>query len=244
MVSYASLREDDAVLEIGAGLGLLTERLAEKAGRVIAVEVDSRLVRMLESRLSNRRNVTILQGDILKAVVPSFDKVVSTPPYSISSPFLFWLLGRNFKEAVLAFQEEFARRLAATPGSDDYGRLTVTTYYRAEVELLDHVPKEVFWPPPKVDSTIVRLTPRKPPFSVIDEEVFFELVRALFSQKNRKMKNAVLPFFSEFGVQKGKVSELVGGLPFRDRRPRELSPEEIGLAANEVVGSMRRLSLL
>lgn len=243
MVSHASLGEGDTVLEVGAGLGFLTERLAEKAKQVIAVEIDPKMLRVLEDRLSSYDNVSVLHGDIMKLVVPSFDKAVSTPPYSISSPLLFWLLDRSFKQAVLAFQEEFARRLAASEGSEDYGRLTVATYYRAEVELLDHIPRESFWPPPRVDSMVVRLTPREPPFSVKDEEVFFEIVRAIFTQKNKKLRNAIMPFFSSYRMPKRRSLEISDALPFHNKRPRELSPEQIGKVSNEIFEKLRKLNI-
>lgn len=137
IVSYASLNKKDTVLEIGAGLGSLTEHLAEKAGKVIAIEVDPRLMQILREMMRNRVNVALIEGDVLKLSIQGFEKVVSTPPYSISSPILFWLLETKYELAVLSFQEEFAKRLAAQVGSSEYGRLTVTTYYHSEVELLD-----------------------------------------------------------------------------------------------------------
>ena len=243
MVSCASLSEEDTVLEVGAGLGFLTARLAEKAKQVIAVEIDPMLVKVLEDRLSSYRNVYVLHGDIMNLVVPCFDKVVSTPPYFLSSPLLFWLLDKSFKQGVLAFQEEFARRLAAPVGSEDYGRLTVTTYYRAEVDLLDLVPRESFWPPPKVDSMIVRLRPRDPSFFVEDEEVFFEIVRAIFTQRNRKLRNAITPFFSKYRVPKEMSLEVSDALPFHSKRPRELSPEQIGKVSDEIFERLRKLDL-
>ena len=233
MISYAYLSKKDAVLEIGAGLGFLTEQLAEKAGRVIAVEVDSRLARVLRERLRNRANVSLAEGDILKLNLQEFQKVVSTPPYSISSPLLFWLLERKFELAVLAFQEEFAQRLVAQVGSGDYGRLTVAVYCRAEVELLDLIPKERFWPSPDVDSRIVRLKPKKPPFRIDDEDFFYEVVRVIFAQKNKKLRNAAVPLLGKLGVPKTEVLRMADALPFHNRRPRELAPEEIGLLANE-----------
>ncbi|RJS92812.1 ribosomal RNA small subunit methyltransferase A [Candidatus Bathyarchaeota archaeon] len=244
MVAYAHLNEEDTVLEIGAGLGFLTEKLAEKAERVIAVEIDDKLVRVLRKRLRAWDNVTILHGDIMKVNLPDFNKVVSTPPYSISSPLQFWLLDRSFNEAILSFQEEFARRLTAPVKSKDYGRLTGTTYYRADVEVLDVIPKESFWPPPKVDSLIVRLKPRKPPFKVIDEEIFFDVVRAIFTQKNKKIRNAIIPFFSRFRLSSKEAKKIADSLPFHDKRPRGLSPEEIGLIADEIVRKLQKIGLL
>ena len=127
MISYASVTEDDVVLEVGAGLGFLTQLLSHECKRVIAVEVDPKLITILREQLHGLQNVDLTEGDILKVSVPSFNKVVSTPPYSISSPLLFLLLERKFECAVLTFQKEFAERLAAYVGSKDYGRLTVTT---------------------------------------------------------------------------------------------------------------------
>ena len=244
MISYACISGRDVVLEVGAGLGFLTERLAENAARVIAVEIDGRLVKALRKRLRGYSNITILHGDILKIDIPHFNKVVSTPPYSISSPLQFWLLNKPFEEAILSFQEEFAKRLTAPVGSKDYGRLTVTTYYRADVEILDGVPKESFWPSPKVDSLIVRLKPKYPPFRVEDEKIFLDVVRAIFTQKNRKLKNALLPFFGRFRLSKKEAVKLAERLPFHDKRPRELYPEEIGLIANEITRELRKAGLL
>lgn len=233
ITSYASLSKGDTVLEIGAGTGSLTEYLVKEAGNVVAVEVDPALMQVLKHKFGGRVNVTLIEGDVLKLKVQGFNKVVSTPPYSISSPILFWILETRFELAVLAFQEEFARRLAATAGSSDYGRLTVTAYYRSEVELLDVIPKDCFWPPPEVDSRIVRLRPRKPPFKVDDEGFFYKFVRVIFQQKNKKLRNAILPLLGNRCIQKTRALELADTLPFHARRPRELAPEEIGLVANE-----------
>ncbi|MBS7614382.1 ribosomal RNA small subunit methyltransferase A [Candidatus Bathyarchaeota archaeon] len=240
MVACASLCQEDVVLEIGAGLGFLTERLAEIAGKVVAVEVDPRLTQILRNRLKDFANVSLVEGDILKIDVRGFNKVVSTPPYSISSPLLFWLLEKGFELSVLAFQEEFAQRLAAPVGSRDYGRLTVSVYCHAEVELLDLIPKECFWPMPEVDSRIVRLRPKKPPFKVDNQGFFDELVKAVFSQKNRKVRNALSPLLSRLGIPKTEAVEMADALPFCDRRPRELAPEEIGLLANEALKVLRQ----
>lgn len=243
MVSYASLSAEDIVLEVGAGLGFLTERLAEKAKQVIAVEIDPKLVEILKDRLGNYGNICVLHRDIMKLVGPGFDKVVSTPPYSISSPLLFWLLEKRFGQGILAFQEEFARRLAAPVGSEDYSRLTITTYYRAKVELLDLIPRESFWPPPKVDSMIVRLKPREPPFFVEDEEAFFEIVRAIFTQRNKKLRNAIIPLLSKCKIHKRRSVEIGNALSFRDKRPRELSPEQIGKVSNEIFETLCKLNI-
>jgi 16S rRNA (adenine1518-N6/adenine1519-N6)-dimethyltransferase len=232
ITSYGTLTSSDVVLEVGAGFGFLTQYLAHKAGCVVAVEVDPRLVRALPSQLVGFSNIELVEGNVLKVPVPAFNKVVSNPPFSISSPLLFWLLERRFECAVLTFQEEFARRLGAQAGSKGYGRLTVSTYYHADVELLDAVPKESFYPTPDVNAIIVRLTPKKsPPFKLKDKRMFDRVVRTLFSQRNRKVRKAAAPLFNkhQMGVAASPKSD---NLPFKDRRVRDLSPEDFGVLAN------------
>ncbi len=234
LISYASLSREDVVLEAGAGLGALTKLLSQECKTVLAVEVDAKLIEILGEELKGFENVVLIEGDILNVSIPSFNKVVSTPPYSISSPLLFRLLERDFECAVLTFQEELAERLVARVGSKDYGRLTVSTYYHAEVELLDRVSREMFYPQPDVDSRIVHLKPREPPFPVKDEAAFFELVRTLFTQRNKKMRNAIIPFLRKRGMSGEEAKKLADCLPFHDRRVRRLAPEDFGLLANEI----------
>jgi len=235
VIAYADTSNDDVVLEVGAGLGFLTRLLSPRCKQVIAVEVDPKLIAILRKQLSNLHNIELIEGDVLTASIPPFNKVISTPPYSISSPLLFWLLEKPFKLAVLAFQEEFARRLTAEVGSKDYSRLTVGTYYRAEAELLDSVPKSSFYPPPDVDSIIVRLKPRPAPFKVNDEKVFFELVQMVFTQRNKKFRSAVLPFLIKHGLGKREAQLLADKLTFHDKRVRELASEDLGALTNEIL---------
>jgi 16S rRNA (adenine1518-N6/adenine1519-N6)-dimethyltransferase len=172
----------------------------------------------------------LIEGDVLRATIPTFNRVVSNPPFHISSPILFWLLRRSFECAVLTFQKEFAERLVAVLGSKEYSRLTVETYYRAEAELLEIVPKEAFYPAPDVDACIVRLKPRKTrPFYVKNEEMFHELVRTLFTQRNRKVRNAIAGFIRKLGKEK----EVADSILFHNKRVRELAPEDFGAIANE-----------
>ena len=234
LVSYASLTEDDTVLEVGAGLGFLTQLLSSKCKKVVAVEVDPQLVSFLRKQLRSLQNVDLIEGDILKVSLPPFSKVVSAPPYSISSPLLFRLLEQKFDWAVLIFQKEFAERLAASVGSKDYGRLTVTVYYRADVELLDVVPRTMFYPPPDVDSMMVRLKPRSPPFHVDDEETFFELVRTLFTQRNKKVRNGLISFLHQHEITGKEAVALADSTIYSEKRVRELAPEDFGMLANEL----------
>jgi len=236
MIAYAALNNKDVVLEVGAGLGFLTRLLSQRCKKVVAVEIDPKLIQALRKQLQDIENIELIDGDVLKASIPPFNKVVSTPPYSISSSLLFWLLERPFDLAILTFQKEFAERLAAPVGSKDYSRLTVTTYYWADAELLDYVPRTAFYPSPDVDSLVVRLKPKpKPPFKVRDKQAFFELVQAVFTQRNKKLRNAILLFFQKRGIAKEKAQELADSLTFYDKRVRELAPEDFGALANEII---------
>jgi len=234
MCAYASLCRDDVVLDIGAGLGFLTRALAEACKSVLAVELDKKLVMALREQFSNAPTVRIIEGDVLKVPIPEFNKIVSIPPYGISSRLLLWLFKKDFDCAVLVLQKEFASRLVADVGSDNYGWLTVFTYYYVNVELLDDVPKCMFYPPPTVDSIIVRFKPRKPPpFKLKNEELFKHVVQSLFTQRNRKVKNAIQPILkSAFETTAEKAVGLAEVLPFRERRVRELAPEDFGVLAN------------
>ena len=234
LVSHASLTEDDVVLEVGPGFGFLTQFLSNNCKKVIAVEVDPQLVSFLRTQLHSLKNIELIEGDILKVSLPPFNKVVSAPPYSISSPLIFRLLEQEFDGAVLILQKEFAERLAASVGTKDYGRLTVNVYYRAEVELLDIVPRTMFHPTPDVDSMMVRLKPRAPPFIVDDEETFFELVRTLFTQRNKKVRNGLISFLDQHGLTGKELVTLADSTIYSTKRVRELAPEDFGILANEL----------
>ncbi len=233
--SYAELKASDIVLEIGAGLGFLTQLLARKASKVIAVESDPRLIRVLQDELAEFHNVDLVEGDILQVTAPPFNKVVANPPFSISSPILFWLLKKTFDRTVLTLQKEYAIRLNAAVGSREYSRLTVSVYRHANAELLDIVPKEAFYPSPQIDVQIVRLVPHKePPFEIKDEEIFDNTVRVLFTQRNRKVRTVVKRFFHR--RISGDIDEAGGQLStsLLARRVRELTPQDFEMLANEL----------
>ena len=195
LCDYASLTKVDVVLDVGAGFGFLTRFLANKCKGVLAVEKDLRVASVLREQLRGLANVRVIRGDVLKVAVPSFNKGVSIPPYQISSRLLLWFFDRGFDQAVLILQKEFADRLVAAVGSGDYGWLTVVTCHNADVRLLDVVPKSMFYPPPEVDSVVVRLIPwTKAPFEVNDEAFFRRIAKWLFTLRNKKLSNALVPF--------------------------------------------------
>ncbi|MFQ5800174.1 MAG: 16S rRNA (adenine(1518)-N(6)/adenine(1519)-N(6))-dimethyltransferase RsmA [Candidatus Hydrothermarchaeales archaeon] len=223
-VEAAHIKSSDVVLEVGPGLGALTEHLLKKGCRVIAIEKDPSFVKVLKDRFISK-DLEIINADVLKMDLPEFDVVVSNIPYVISSPLTFKLLKHGFSRGVLTYQEEFAARLVAKPGGPDYSRLSVAAYYYTETEILETIPPHAFYPQPKVRSAVVRLTPRPPTFEV-DEDRFFRLVRGMFTVKRKTVKNAILIAKKVAGVEidKNKVpGELL------EKRVFELSPKEIAL---------------
>lgn len=232
-VELASLREGETVLEIGPGIGNLTDEILKYGVKLVAVEQDPGFCAFLRRRFGDR--VQLIQADAVRAFLPSFDKVVSNLPYKISSPITFKLLDIGFESAVLMLQKEFAERMVAKHGTPEYGRLTVGVYYRAECEISMGVSKSSFWPQPKVESCVVKLTPRPPPFKVRDEQAFFKVTQALFSHRRKKASNCLEtdPSVREY-VTVG-MKDALKSLPYASERPQELSPEMIGELADALL---------
>ncbi|XP_042893032.1 probable dimethyladenosine transferase [Penaeus japonicus] len=194
MVERAALKSTDTVLEVGPGTGNMTVKLLEKAKRVIACEVDARMVAELHKRFLNtpyHSKLDIRIGDVLKADLPPFDVCVANLPYQISSPFVFKLLLHRpiFKCAILMFQQEFAQRLVAKPGHKLYCRLTVNTQLLAKVDHIMKVGKNNFRPPPKVESSVVRIEPKNP-VPKINFSEWDGLLRIAFVRKNKTLASA------------------------------------------------------
>ena len=216
----------DTVLEPGPGHGTLTRILVKKAGSVIAVEKDPVLVRELREVFRDQPNLTIVDGDILKMdeSLPSFNKLVSTPPYYISSKLTLFLTRKSFDVAAVVFQKEFGDRLLAEPGTADYGRLTVMARRKLNVERIRIISRNAFHPRPKVDSTLLRFTPKR--VAEIDEQLFEEMVRGIFTQRRRLLKGALSHFLAlKFGRETGKV--LVGRMKIPDARVYQLSIDQL-----------------
>ena len=200
---------DDAFLEIGSGRGALTLPLAERAGRVIAVELDRDLAANLAARAP--ANVRLVQSDFLDVNLPQLlqdeqrpVRVVGNLPYNVASPILFRLLaaaedGRLLGEATLMLQREVADRLLAEPGVADYGAMSIQVQLRADVERILNLPPGAFRPPPKVHSTVVRLRFRPPRFEVGTLDAFERVVRGIFLQRRKTLANALKPVAASFG---------------------------------------------
>ena len=242
-IDHAELTKKETVLEIGSGLGALTFKLAERAGKVIAIEKDSRMFSFLKSKIPS--NIELINADVLEIELPKFDVVVSNLPYQISSPVTFKLLNLRFRKAILMFQKEFAQRMVAKSGGKGYSRLSVNVYYRAEARILEFVSRNAFYPVPEVDSAIVELVPRQPPFQVINEKTFYNVVDTLFGHRRKKIKNALVNLVSEEmretrKFSKSSLKEIIQGLRYGDQRVEKLSPEKIGKLADDLFLSLNR----
>jgi 16S rRNA (adenine1518-N6/adenine1519-N6)-dimethyltransferase len=195
------LRSDDVVLEIGAGPGNMTALLAEAAGKVIAVELDSRWAAALREKFAGNDRVAVLEADILKVAIDKMAresgreriKVFGNLPYYITSPCLLHLFRYHaaIEEIVVMVQREVAERMVAEPGAADYGLLSVTCRYYAQPELLFTIPPSAFRHPPQVDSALVRMTvaSQRDELGIQDEEQFWKWMRAAFAQKRKTLVN-------------------------------------------------------
>ena len=236
LCSYADLASSDVVLDAGAGFGFLSRFLSKKCKMVIAVEKDRQVAEVLREQTKGIGNMIVVEGDVLKATLPEFNKVIAIPPYYLSSHLITWLFEHSFDCAVLILQKEFSHRLIAPVGSEDYGWLTVLSNQSAKVELLDAVPKEMFYPQPEIDSVILSLKPlSKTPFEVKDAMFFKQMVKWLFTQRNKKLGKAFAPFLkSTLNLSKQDAEKLALTLPYHDKRARELQPKDFGELANVI----------
>lgn len=202
IVGYADLTKESAAIEIGPGIGALTEHLARAAGKVVSFEIDQRLLPVLEDTLSPYSNVKIVHSDVLKADVANIIKeelahykdimVVANLPYYVTTPILLKLITENLpiRGMVVMMQKEVADRISATPGTKAYGSLSIAVQYYMNAEVVMTVPKTVFMPQPNVDSAVLRLTRREElPVRVIDESFLFEVVRSSFAQRRKTILN-------------------------------------------------------
>jgi 16S rRNA (adenine1518-N6/adenine1519-N6)-dimethyltransferase len=226
IIEYGKLTIADTVLEIGAGYGNLTAKLAKMAGKVIAIEVDPELA----PSIKKAGNIEVIIGDALKEEFPHFNKIISNLPYSISSPVTFKLLQHGFELGILMYQHEYAKRLVALPGSKDYGRLSIAVQYHARVDILEVVSRQAFITPPEVDSAIVRVVPRPPPYEVRDVGFFMKFITAAFSRRRKKLKNAILNNAVMLGIKESALEKMPQDII--EQRAETISPQELAKLAD------------
>lgn len=213
IVKAADLQEGEPVLEIGPGIGTLTQGLAQSGANVTAIELDTRLLEVLDMTLAQYSNVTIVHGDVLKLDVPSIMnnepfKVVANLPYYITTPIIMSLLESRLpiERLVVMVQKEVALRMVAKPGTKDYGALSVAVQYYTKPDIVLDVPPKSFLPAPAVTSSVIRCVLRdKPPVDVVDEKLFFRVVKAGFAQRRKTFANTM----KTTGLSKDRIEELL-----------------------------------
>jgi len=238
MITTARLSGEDELLEVGPGLGFLTEELVKHAGRVVAVEKDRTLVKYLKQHFSTVRNLEIIQGDALTVGKAGCTKLVSSPPYNISSNLVLFITRNRFNTSVLLFQDEFVKRLTAKSGSREYGRLTVALQVHADAEIVMKVPRSAFYPSPRVDSALVTIKPRDDLIQKIRNPALLEdLVRSLFTQRRRRL-NKVLKKYIESRYPHGSNS-ILSQIKVPEKRVFQMNPTELVELANEIARTLR-----
>lgn len=223
MVDYAELSRSDVVLEVGAGNGMLTRKLAERAGRVIAVEIDERFFEDLKKVSETYPNVEVLFGDVLRLRPSGFNKVVSNPPYSISSKLIKWLIEQLPELMILTLQREFASKLIAHTGSPKYVYISIISSLYYETRILEIVPRALFSPTPRVDSAIVSMRRRSMIPRLSDPCKL--LWRKLFTRRRQVLRRVLADLSREGLLPASLVRELPEALT--SRRILQLSPSDL-----------------
>ena len=208
-VGYANIGQDETVLEIGPGIGNLTEILLKKAKKIIAIEKDLQFKEKL-SKING--NLEIIWGDALTVKLPDFDRVISNLPFKIALPLIFRLLSKNFKIGVLLIQERLARRICAKPSEPKYGRLSVQIQRLAEVTILENVNRNKFYPKPNIDCSLVLIEKKRNTIKVKSDDYFKKVLDYLFFRRDKKL-NYVL---KELGVMKSISNKKIYELKLED----------------------------
>lgn len=218
IIAAADLTEDDVVLEVGPGIGTMTEALSAHAGKVYAVEIDDKLIPILKETLADCENVTLIHDDILKVDLKALSdenggkplKVVANLPYYITTPIVMGLLegGAPVESITVMVQKEVAERMQASPGTKEYGALSLAVRYYAEPYIAANVPPNCFMPRPDVASQVIRLTKHdKPPVRVKDAEMLFRLIRASFNLRRKTLANGLRN--ANLGFTKEEIEEAI-----------------------------------
>lgn len=240
IIRAAEITKDDVVLEIGPGIGTMTQYLAEAAGEVFAVEIDKNLLPILAETLAEYDNVTVVNEDILKVDIAALTggrpvKVVANLPYYITTPIIMGLFEKNVPvdSITVMVQKEVADRMQVGPGTKDYGALSLAVQYYAKPEIVANVPPNCFMPRPKVGSAVIKLTRyEKPPVEVQDERLMFRLIRASFNQRRKTLVNGIKNS-GDFSLGKEEIENIFEkcGLPL-NIRGEALTLEQFAMLAN------------
>lgn len=247
IVNSAQIDKNTGVIEIGPGIGALTQRLALKAGKVVAIEIDKQLIPILQKNLADYSNIEIINNDVLKVEISeiisnqlseySSIKVVANLPYYITSPIIIKLLTENSKVETITIliQKEVAERINAKPGGKEYGSLTLLINYYAEVSLVFHVSNNVFIPKPKVDSAVLQFKIRKsPPVQVDNQEFLFKVIRSCFMHRRKTIYNNLINNLLDKEEKDQLIEILIKSNIDGTRRAETLSIEEFANLTNNI----------
>lgn len=226
--TYAEPFDTSHILEIGAGTGGLTDRLLAAADQVTAIERDDQLVEFLHQEFATEiaaSELTIVEGDAVDIAYPAYSTAIGNLPYGASSEILFRLLPQR-KPLVVTVQREFGERMAADVGSDDYGRLSVTAGHYGSVEIVESIPPTAFQPQPAVDSVIIRVRPVDPEYSVSNDRVFMDVVRAVFTQRRKTLRNAIRNTTHISGITEPEAVIQATPEELLQARPGQVGPRE------------------
>lgn len=252
IIRAAGITKEDCILEIGPGIGTMTQYLAQAAGKVVAVEIDKALIPILADTLAAYDNVKIINDDVLKVDIRKLVeeenggrpvKVVANLPYYITTPIIMGLYENHvpIESITVMVQKEVADRMQEGPGSKDYGALSLAVQYYAKPYIVANVPPNCFMPRPKVGSAVIRLTSHeKPPVEVEDEKFLFRLIRASFNQRRKTLANG-LKNSAELNLPKEVIVESIEELGKGDSvRGEALSLEEFAALSNSICRKMRK----
>lgn len=225
MIKIAEISNKDVVLDIGAGDGELTERIARYARRVYAIEYDRTLCKILRRRFKKSKKVKIIEGDFLKIDIPFFNKIVSNPPFHISSEILFKIFEYDFEVGVMTFQKEFAERIIARPGEKKYGRLSVVVQLIAEVRIYRDLEPEIFYPSPKTFVSILKIRPYSRDMRLRVKRYGRHLAY-IFTQRRRKVRKVVKEYLRKYDIDldASDIKRFLNKMP--KKRVFQLTPEE------------------
>lgn len=254
IIEESFIGENDLVIEIGPGIGVLTKEAAEEAGKVIAVEIDKNLIPILKDTLSDYKNVEVINKDILKIDLNEIIeqnsiingeplrsvRIIGNLPYYITTPIIMKILedGVNADSITIMMQKEVADRIKAEAGKKAYGALSVAVQYYCTVAHVASVPKEVFVPQPKVDSTVIRLDIRKEkPVALKDEKIFFQCIKAGFGQRRKTMLNSLT---GVCGLSKEQIGQVMESIDIDSKRRAEtMNIDEFAMLANSIYEKIR-----
>lgn len=251
IIQGSEITKDDFIVEVGPGIGTLTQYLAEEAKKVLAIEIDKTLIPILEETLKDYENIEVINSDVLELDLKELIenkfcggevKVVANLPYYVTTPIIMKFLEEEVpvKDIVVMVQKEVADRLKAKPNTKDYGSLSVAVQYYCEPEIVTRVPKSVFIPNPNVESTVIRLKVLdNPQVNVTDKKIFFDVVRASFGKRRKTLLNSLS--LSNLGLSKDEIKQV---LEISDidpkRRGESLNIEEFATLSNNVSNILQK----